>query len=120
MGSRYGQWYAQCGSSGLRLMENVGRGAAYVIGREWSPIRGKRVVVLCGKGNNGGDGFVVARLLKAKGARVRVFLPGSRAEIKGDAAPALSRWRGKIEEGGHYGDLPMASAACAAAGLLLD
>ncbi len=53
---------------GPRLMENAGRGAAAVIAREWAPVRGRRILVLCGKGNNGGDGFVVARHLKAKGA----------------------------------------------------
>jgi len=86
------------GIPGPRLMENAGRGAAAVIAREWTPIRGKRVLVLCGKGNNGGDGFVVARCLKAKGAKVRVLLVGSRAEVKGDAARALAQWRGRVEE----------------------
>jgi NAD(P)H-hydrate epimerase len=86
------------GTSGPRLMENAGRGAAALIAREWAPIRGKRVLVLCGKGNNGGDGFVVARHLKAKGAKVRVLLLGSRAEMKGDAAHALAQWRGRVEE----------------------
>jgi len=86
------------GIPGPRLMENAGRGAAALIAREWAPIRGKRVLVLCGKGNNGGDGFVVARHLKAKGAKVRVLLLGSRAEVKGDAAHALAQWRGRVEE----------------------
>src|SRR3970040_2217985 len=80
-----------------RLMENAGRGAAALIAREWAPVRGKRVVVLCGKGNNGGDGFVVARHLKAKGAAVRGLLLGSRGGGEGDAAPALARWRGGVE-----------------------
>ena len=62
------------GIPGTRLMDNAGTGAAELIARAFAPIRGKRVVVLCGKGNNGGDGFVVARRLKAKGARVRVVL----------------------------------------------
>ena len=83
------------GIPGPRLMENAGRGAAALIAREWAPIRGKRILVLCGKGNNGGDGFVVARHLKAKGARPRVLLVGLRAEVKGDAAQALARWRGQ-------------------------
>lgn len=86
------------GIPGPQLMENAGRGAAAVIVREWEPIRGKRVTILCGKGNNGGDGFVVARHLKGKGARVRVLLLGLRAEVKGDAAKALRRWRGRVEE----------------------
>jgi NAD(P)H-hydrate epimerase len=86
------------GIPGPRLMENAGRGAAAVIAREWAPVRGRRILVLCGKGNNGGDGFVVARHLKAKGARPRVLLVGLRAEVTGDAAGALGRWRGKVEE----------------------
>jgi len=89
---------AALGIPGPRLMEHAGRGAAAVIAREAAPIRGKRVLVLCGKGNNGGDGFVVARHLKAKGARPRVLLFARRAEVGGDAAQALSRWRGAVEE----------------------
>jgi ADP-dependent NAD(P)H-hydrate dehydratase / NAD(P)H-hydrate epimerase len=108
------------GIPGPRLMEHAGRGATDVLARERAPIKGKRIVVLCGKGNNGGDGFVVARLLKAKGARVRVFLLGSRADVKGDAAQALSRWRGKVEEIGNDGDLPVVSAALDEADLIVD
>lgn len=88
----------ELGIPGSRLMENAGRGAAALIAGAFGPIRGKRVVVLCGKGNNGGDGFVVARQLKAKGARVSVWLLGRRSEIRGDAAQALGRWRGRVEE----------------------
>jgi ADP-dependent NAD(P)H-hydrate dehydratase / NAD(P)H-hydrate epimerase len=86
------------GIPGPRLMENAGRGAAAVIAREWAPVRGRRILVVCGKGNNGGDGFVVARHLKAKGARPRVLLVGLRSEVTGDAAHALGRWRSKVEE----------------------
>src|SRR5262245_27411040 len=88
----------QLGIPGPRLMEAAGDGAAQAIATEFTPIRGKRVVILCGKGNNGGDGFVVARSLRARGARVQVVLIGSRSEVKGDAAVALGRWRGGIEE----------------------
>jgi ADP-dependent NAD(P)H-hydrate dehydratase / NAD(P)H-hydrate epimerase len=94
------------GISGNRLMENAGTGAARLIGREFAPIRNARVVVLCGKGNNGGDGFVVARQLRAKGARVQVFLVGRRRDVTGDAAGMLSRWRGRIAE---ITDGPLAS-----------
>jgi hydroxyethylthiazole kinase-like uncharacterized protein yjeF len=83
---------------GPRLMDNAGTAAAALIARWLVPIRGKAVVVVCGKGNNGGDGFVVARRLKARGAAVRVFLVGRRAEVRGDAADALGRWRGRVEE----------------------
>jgi hydroxyethylthiazole kinase-like uncharacterized protein yjeF len=88
----------ELGIPGPRLMESAGDGAARVIAREFAPIRGKRVVVVCGKGNNGGDGFVVARRLRAQGARITLALIGPRREVKGDAAVALARWRGRIQE----------------------
>ena len=106
------------GIPGPRLMEQAGRGAAEVIAREWAPIRGKRVVILCGKGNNGGDGFVVARHLKAKGARVRALLVGSRVEVGGDAAQALARWRGRIDE--VRGDGRAVSTALDGADVIVD
>jgi ADP-dependent NAD(P)H-hydrate dehydratase / NAD(P)H-hydrate epimerase len=83
---------------GPGLMEAAGAGAAEVIARELGPLRARRVLVLCGKGNNGGDGFVVARRLKARGAIVRVVLVGRRSDVSGDAALALGRWRGRVEE----------------------
>ena len=52
-----------------------------------------QVVVLCGKGNNGGDGFVAARALAQAGQTVRVVLLGRMDEVKGEAAMALKRLR---------------------------
>src|SRR5499427_7017266 len=108
------------GIPGPRLMENAGRGAAAIIAREWAPVRGKRVLVLCGRGNNGGDGFVVARHLRAKGARVRVILAGRRGDVKGDAAHALARWRGAVEEVGDDGGPSLFARAFAEADLVVD
>jgi NAD(P)H-hydrate epimerase len=51
-----------------------------------------RVCVLCGKGNNGGDGFVVARQLREEAESVQVFLLAEPEELKGDAAKNLGRW----------------------------
>jgi NAD(P)H-hydrate epimerase len=71
------------GIAGLALMENAGRGVAdklLALGA-----RGP-VVVCCGKGNNGGDGFVIARHLDGQGVPVRVLLWGDPAELTGDAA----------------------------------
>lgn len=62
-----------CGISALRLMENAGSAAARCI-RESVPVAGKRCVILCGRGNNGGDGFVVARRLLESNAQVTVIM----------------------------------------------
>jgi hydroxyethylthiazole kinase-like uncharacterized protein yjeF len=83
---------------GARLMEAAGSGAASLLARRFGSLRSRRVAVMCGKGNNGGDGFVAARRLAARGARVRVYLAGRRDEVHGDAAEALSRWRGPVAE----------------------
>ncbi len=111
---------ARLGIPGPRLMENAGAGAAQVIIREFAPIRGTRVLILCGKGNNGGDGFVVARRLRARGARVRVLLIGHRSEVGGDAALALERWRGRIEEIVAASRLPALGRDLAEADVIVD
>lgn len=61
------------GFSAFTLMENAGRGASYAIERVYGPVRGRKVVVCCGSGNNGGDGYVVARTLYNHGANVSVI-----------------------------------------------
>jgi ADP-dependent NAD(P)H-hydrate dehydratase / NAD(P)H-hydrate epimerase len=72
---------------GLLLMENAGRGVVDAIVRHWPtrPLSAEHVVVVAGLGNNGGDGFVVARHLVTRGASVEVLLTGSAARLKGDA-----------------------------------
>jgi NAD(P)H-hydrate epimerase len=72
------------GVPSLTLMENAGAAVAEHALRFWHP--GKRMVVICGKGNNGGDGFAVARLLGEKKKHVEVVLLTDPAELKGDAA----------------------------------
>lgn len=74
-----------CHVPGVVLMENAGRGAADVAVRLLPSVGGARVVVVCGAGNNGGDGFVVARHLWSRGADVSVFLAGSPERVFGDA-----------------------------------
>src|SRR5436853_7097799 len=69
----------------LQLMEAAGRHVADAVVREFSPRLPQRVAVLCGKGNNGGDGLVAARLLLGKVALVRVLLFGAAEELRGDA-----------------------------------
>jgi NAD(P)H-hydrate epimerase len=72
------------GIPGVVLMENAGRGAAEVL-LSLGP-QGRGVVVCCGKGNNGGDGFVIARHLDNRGVPVRVLLFAKSDELTGDAA----------------------------------
>jgi NAD(P)H-hydrate epimerase len=108
------------GIPGPRLMENAGSGAAALITGWLAPIRGKSVVVVCGKGNNGGDGFVVARRLRARGAAVRVFLVGKRDELRGDAAAALGRWRGRVEEIDGEADLGALARALSRTDVVVD
>jgi NAD(P)H-hydrate epimerase len=72
------------GVPGLLLMENAGRGVVEVIKQKYSALESKIVLVVCGKGNNGGDGFVIARLLSNSCAQIRVLLMASPSELKGD------------------------------------
>src|SRR3954464_11608783 len=76
------------GIPGMELMERAGAAVAQEIAqlRPDGP-----VAVVCGKGNNGGDGFVIARLLREQGREVRTLLAGDAEGIKGDAAVALRR-----------------------------
>ena len=73
------------GIAGLQLMENAGRGVAEIIKQEVKNLSSKHVLVVCGKGNNGGDGFVVARWLLSEGCKITVLLLALPAEIKDDA-----------------------------------
>ncbi len=82
------------GVAGTALMEAAGAAVARAIVLRWKK---RPAVVLCGPGNNGGDGFVAARHLAAAGWDVRVALLGDRARLKGDAARAASQWTGPIE-----------------------
>jgi len=79
----------ELGIPGVVLMENAGRGAAEVVRERFAPFGRGRVVVFAGAGNNGGDGFVVARHLALAGAAVRVHLCGDRAKLPHDAAVNL-------------------------------
>jgi ADP-dependent NAD(P)H-hydrate dehydratase / NAD(P)H-hydrate epimerase len=97
------------GVPGVELMENAGRAVADAVSQRWSP---RRLVVLCGPGNNGGDGFIAARVLAERGWSVRVALLGTIAALRGDAASAASRWHGTIE--------PLEPAALGDAALVAD
>src|SRR3972149_3506538 len=68
------------------LMENAGQAVADFLLDEWEA---DSALILCGKGNNGGDGFVIARRLLADGADLSVWLLGAPNEVRGDALLAL-------------------------------
>jgi hydroxyethylthiazole kinase-like uncharacterized protein yjeF len=113
--------------TGLELMERAGRGVVEAIFEEWPELAGqgggaaptppgylgqdesRRAVVLCGPGNNGGDGFVVARLLKERGWEVEVFLYGDAGKLPPDARVNYERWRGmgEVIPLENYGALPV-------------
>jgi hydroxyethylthiazole kinase-like uncharacterized protein yjeF len=73
------------GLPGVVLMENAGRGVVEAIVRLRPRLAGARVAVVCGAGQNGGDGFVVGRHLANRGAKVRIYLVAPRARVGGDA-----------------------------------
>ena len=77
------------GISSLVLMENAGRQAVAAMETMYSDLSERQVAVLCGRGNNGGDGFVVARTLVQRGVDVSVFLIGRVADVRGDARANL-------------------------------
>jgi ADP-dependent NAD(P)H-hydrate dehydratase / NAD(P)H-hydrate epimerase len=97
------------GIPGATLMGNAGRAVADAISHRFFP---RPVAVLCGPGNNGGDGFVAARVLAERGWPVKVALLGDRGALKGDAAGAAARWPGALE--------PLSAAAIEGAGLVVD
>ena len=97
------------GIAGIDLMENAGAAVTSTILGDFPPVD---TVVLCGPGNNGGDGFVVARLLKEAGWPVRVALLGDPEHLKGDAALARNRWTGQI--------CPLEARTATAARLVVD
>jgi hydroxyethylthiazole kinase-like uncharacterized protein yjeF len=97
------------GIPGFRLMRNAGEAVARRIAGRFRPCR---TVVLCGPGNNGGDGFVAAAALAARGWPVRVALLGERSALAGDAAAASALWPREV--------LPLMPEVLEGAGLVVD
>ena len=97
------------GTPGILLMQNAGEAVAREIERRFTP---RAVSVLCGPGNNGGDGFVAAAALAQSGWPVRVALLGELESLRGDALLSARRWPGAIE--------PLTSAVIENAGLVID
>ncbi len=83
----------QLGLPGVVLMENAGRGCVEVIVQRLGGVAGRTVAILCGTGNNGGDGYVIARGLVNRGATVRLAIAGDPGRIRGDARTHLDVWR---------------------------
>ncbi len=80
--------------TGLEMMERAGHGVVHAVFAEWPELAAgsHRAVVLCGPGGNGGDGFVVARLLKVRGWEVEVYLYGDPDRMPPDARVNYERW----------------------------
>jgi NAD(P)H-hydrate epimerase len=107
----------RAGVSGERLMAAAGAGVARAIAGRWPP---RPVLVLCGPGNNGGDGWVAARLLTERGWPVAVASSVERSALKGDAALHAARWTGPVASltgGGLFDGNPLAIDALFGAGL---
>jgi len=100
----------EVGICGVELMERAGAGLASIVAER---VPAGRVAVVCGKGNNGGDGLVVARLLRERGRDVDVLLLGDRDEFRGDARANLERLPGPAPR-------PFESAAFQAAAAIVD
>ncbi len=87
------QMAVQAGTPLIVLMERAGLAVAETIMARYAK---RPTIVLCGPGNNGGDGFVAARHLSAKGWPVRILLYGKLEELTAEAKTAASRWRGSV------------------------
>jgi len=103
------RWAMSRGTSGVALMEAAGRACTDAILERFQKTS---VSVLCGPGNNGGDGFVVARLLRDHGWNVSLFLLGERSSLQGDAAHMAHKWNGPVH--------PLTEDAAHGAGLIVD
>lgn len=86
---------SELGIPGAVLMENAGCRVVDVLQQRYAPLERHRIVIVCGKGNNGGDGLVIARqlLTRFRPASLDVVLAAAPEELKGDAAESLKMWR---------------------------
>jgi hydroxyethylthiazole kinase-like uncharacterized protein yjeF len=93
----------ECGIPGIVLMENAGKGAAELLVRSFPEVRTGWVAVLAGQGNNGGDGFVIARHLMNWGIHAKAYLFSSIDDVQGDALVNLQIW---LNMGGELTEIP--------------
>ncbi|MBI3248369.1 MAG: NAD(P)H-hydrate dehydratase [Deltaproteobacteria bacterium] len=113
----------QYGTPGHVLMERAGAGAVAALLQKFPHVREASVLVVAGKGNNGGDGFVMARLLKKARVTCEVVLAARAAEVKGDAfrnLQAFTRIRGKVTEVTEAGQLDLVREKIAGSALIID
>jgi hydroxyethylthiazole kinase-like uncharacterized protein yjeF len=108
------------GTPGIELMERAG--AAVARAAADAGVTGRRFAIVCGPGNNGGDGFVAARLLKEQGFAIKLMLLGAAVKLRGDAAIAAKRWSGEVEpfDAGAFSNCDLIVDALFGAGLSRD
>jgi hydroxyethylthiazole kinase-like uncharacterized protein yjeF len=123
------QTTARFGIPGLQLMESAGQQVCEVILRWLGSVRaaesrhGWKISILCGKGNNGGDGLVAARHLKATGVEAKVYFFGDPAKLTGDASENFQRWRntgGTVNVVGSESEWEKISGAIASSEVIVD
>src|ERR1700680_4304442 len=83
----------RAGVPSLTLMEKAGTAVADFLRGQFPFLERRKILVLCGKGNNGGDGFVVARRLRERGASPCILLFAAPESVHGDASVNLKRWQ---------------------------
>ncbi len=111
------------GVPSLTLMENAGKSVAEFIRERFPNFVRRQIVVLCGKGNNGGDGFVAARHLREIGAKPALFFFAAPEEMRGNAAEKRKRWQdaaGEMHVVRSSSDWQAAKSALASAEIIVD
>jgi hydroxyethylthiazole kinase-like uncharacterized protein yjeF len=111
------------GIASLTLMDRAGTAVADALREVCPDLDARKIVILCGKGNNGGDGFVVARVLRERGAAPLVVLCADPESVSGDAAANLKRWRqslGGLQVASSESEWDAARASLQGAGLIVD
>jgi NAD(P)H-hydrate epimerase len=113
----------EAGIPGAVLMENAGQGVAATVRERFAGLHPGPVTILCGRGNNGGDGFVIARHLRAAGWDVQLVLLAERSAVSGDAASMLDRFEqggGTVVEAPDISTLTSALVAASGGRLCID
>jgi ADP-dependent NAD(P)H-hydrate dehydratase / NAD(P)H-hydrate epimerase len=111
------------GVPSLTLMENAGKSVAEFIRERFPDFLRRQIVILCGKGNNGGDGFVAARHLREIGAKPALFFFATPEEMRGNAAENRKRWQdaaGEMHVVRSSSDWQAAKSALASAEIIVD